>query len=97
MSFIKNSIQEKNLKEKLLQNSKYTVNTISFHVNNRCNLKNKIGIITPKLTDDFEMKSFFSISKNNQKNENIEKALSNENTTNKTTSHNRALNSNQYN
>ena len=98
MSFIKNSIQETNLKEKLLQNSKYTVNTISFHVNNvRCNLKNKIGIITPKLTDDFEMKSFFSISKNNQKNENIEKALTNENTTNKTTSDNRALNSNQYN
>jgi hypothetical protein len=98
MSLIKNSIKEKSLKEKLLQNSKYTVNTISFHVNNnRCNLKNKIGIITPNLTEDFEMKSFFSISKNNQKNENIEKALTNENTTNKTTSDNRALNSNQYN
>ena len=96
MSF-KNSLENFKLKEKLIQKSKDSMLNIPIKLNNRriCNLRNKMGIITPQITDDFLINSFISANKNKNKEENIEFALTNENTTNKSTSNNPLNNSNQ--
>ena len=98
MTFYINNL-ENNLKEKLSYKTKNFDNNILIKVNNtrKCNIKNKIGIITPQITDDFLMNSYISINKNKLKNENIENALTNENTTNKTSVNINTLNLNQFN
>ena len=94
---LKNSFENFKLKEKLIQKSKDSMLNIPIKLNNKriCNLRNKMGIITPQITDDFLMNSFISANKNKNKEENIEFALTNENTTNKSTSNNPLNNSNQ--
>ena len=75
MSSIFNLVNDQNLKSDLmLQNKSYN--------NRKCNLKNKIGLITPQLTDDFtslhrRIESEKSATTN---------TITNENTTNKNTS-----------
>ena len=46
MSLIYNPLKQSNLKDDLMHQ-------IKSYANRKCNLKNKIGLITPQLTDDF--------------------------------------------
>lgn len=96
MSFI-NIFYNSNLKENLSNKENTLLNDLSFNVNHpfKCNLKNKFGIITPQITDDFLADSFISTNKDKESKENIEKDLANENTTNKTYSNKIPLNENQ--
>ena len=56
---------------------------IKVNHNRKCELKNKFGIITPQLTDDFSINSFISNIKDK---ETKEISLTNENTIDKTSS-----------
>jgi hypothetical protein len=84
------SIANSPINFQLTQNTNRSIINIPIIINNNnriCNLRNKMGIITPQMTDDFLMNSFVTENKNKNKNknkeENIEYTLTNENTTNK--------------
>ena len=94
------SLENSSLNFQLTQKTNKSIINIPIIINNNnriCNLRNKIGIITPQLSDDFFTNSFMTesknktINKNKNKEEKIEYALTNENTTNKSTS-NKPLN-----
>ena len=93
MSFI-NTFENSVLKENLSNNEKTLLNNLPLKVNHalKCNLKNKFGIITPQITDDFLTSPYIS---DKESKENTEKDLTNKNTTNKTSSNRIPLNENQ--
>ena len=61
----------------------------------KCNIKNTLGIITPQTKDDFSTNSFSLSRHKKNSQEKSEKGLTNENTTNKTSSNIIPLNTNQ--
>ena len=87
------------LNEQLSNNARKTINNLSIKVNytKKCNIRNTYGVITPKLEDDYLTNSLIKTNKNKYIKENIEQEqdLTNENTTNKTSSNKMVLNANQ--
>ena len=85
------------LQENFCNNENISPNHLLINVNHnrKCDLKNRFGIITPQLTEDFSINSFISNIKDKDSKEITQNALTNENTTNKTSSNKLTLNNNQ--
>ena len=98
MSFI-SIFENAVLKKQLSINPQNIFNNLSIKVNytKKCNIRNTYGIITPKITDDYLSNSLITTNKIKYSKENIEQEqdLTNEKTTNKTSSNKIVLNTNQ--